>query len=73
MVRWRKDKKGFSIPEKEWLRKELSVLIQAVFKKSVLHDNGVIDYNSFLRYYEDFRAGWGSHKIPLRLDERSLH
>jgi len=58
-VRWRRDKKGFSIPEEMWLRRELREPIQRSFQNSILAQMGFIEDNAFLKYYEDFRAGRG--------------
>jgi asparagine synthase (glutamine-hydrolysing) len=58
-IRWRRDKKGFSIPEEVWLRTDLCEPIERSFKNSVLAQMGFIEDNGFLKYYEDFRSGWG--------------
>lgn len=59
-IRWRRDKQGFVIPEREWLRSELKPLIDTVFENSMLEELGVLNGRAFLRYYENFRIGKGS-------------
>jgi asparagine synthase (glutamine-hydrolysing) len=58
-IRWRRDKKGFSIPEEVWLRTELREPIERIFRNSILAQMGFIEDNGFLQYYEDFRCGRG--------------
>jgi asparagine synthase (glutamine-hydrolysing) len=54
-IRWRRDKKGFILPEQLWLKKEFSKDIIELFKDSMLDKMGIIDKNSFMKYYEMFR------------------
>lgn len=56
-IRWRRDKKGFTTPDKEWLKDELKPLIQNSFQKSVLHEMGYIDSKLFLDNYNSFLKG----------------
>jgi len=56
-IRWRRDKKGFIIPEEGWLRNELRGLIRAVFKNSTLEEMSILNGREFLKYYEEFRTG----------------
>ncbi|MDR3667136.1 MAG: asparagine synthase (glutamine-hydrolyzing) [Ignavibacteriaceae bacterium] len=54
-IRWRRDKKGFILPEQLWLKNEFSKDIIELFRNSMLDKMGIIDKNSFLKYYEMFR------------------
>jgi asparagine synthase (glutamine-hydrolysing) len=56
-IRWRKDKQSFTTPEEAWLRNGLGHLIQYVFRKSVLHDLGVLDAKKFLASFDRYRNG----------------
>jgi asparagine synthase (glutamine-hydrolysing) len=56
-IRWRRDKQGFIIPEKLWLMKEFSSLINKIFTKSILEEMGIIDSKLFLEYYHKFQRG----------------
>ncbi len=56
-IRWRKDKQGFIIPEKVWLKKDFSKLINDIFTKSFLAEMGIIDSKAFLEYYKKFQSG----------------
>lgn len=56
-IRWRRDKQGFTLPEKVWLKDHLANLIRSMFKRSVLEELDIIDSKSFLKYYDDFRSG----------------
>ncbi|NOU16868.1 MAG: asparagine synthase (glutamine-hydrolyzing) [Bacteroidales bacterium] len=60
-IRWRRDKKGFSVPEDKWLRKDLKHDILDIFSKSTLDELGIIDKKKFLNYYDLFLKG--SNKI----------
>jgi asparagine synthase (glutamine-hydrolysing) len=60
-IRYRKDKKGFSVPEEKFLRNELKEDIQSIKDNSVLHEMGIIDKKSFLQYYNDFLSGKGHY------------
>jgi len=54
-IRWRKDKKGFGVPEEELLKKDFSDLIMKIFSKSVLDEFKIINRNLYLEYYRDFQ------------------
>jgi asparagine synthase (glutamine-hydrolysing) len=56
-IRWRRDKQGFTTPEKHWLSQELSPMLRANFKGSWLSQMGILDDHEFLRYYETFQRG----------------
>jgi asparagine synthase (glutamine-hydrolysing) len=56
-IRWRRDKRWFAIPEREWLINGFRPLVEEYFGKSILEQMGVIDAAAFLRYYQDFRRG----------------
>jgi asparagine synthase (glutamine-hydrolysing) len=56
-IRWRRDKKGFSTPEEEWLKKELKPLFEASFKGSILAQEGIIDEKKLSNAYQGFLSG----------------
>jgi asparagine synthase (glutamine-hydrolysing) len=56
-VRWRRDKKGFTTPEEQWIRGQFAPLISGYFHGSRLGEIGMIAENRFLEYYESFRKG----------------
>lgn len=56
-IRWRRDKRWFAIPERDWLTNGFRPVIEELFSKSVLEEMGVIDARAFVKYYEDFRRG----------------
>jgi asparagine synthase (glutamine-hydrolysing) len=56
-IRWRRDKQGFLIPDKMWLKKDFEGMIKQVFEKSILDEMGIIDSNSFMQYYRRFQNG----------------
>ena len=58
-IRYRRDKKGFSVPEEHFLRNELKNDILSIKDYSVLDEMGIIDKHSFTRYYNDFLTGKG--------------
>lgn len=58
-IRYRKDKKGFSVPEERFLRSELKNDIMSIGDYSLLDEMGVIDKKAFIKYYCDFLAGKG--------------
>ena len=60
-IRYRKDKKGFSVPEEHFLRNELKNEILSIKDYSILDEMGVIDKNSFIQYYNDFLNGKGQY------------
>lgn len=58
-IRWRNDKKGFSLPEDTWIKTELKNEILNCFrnKKSILSQNGFIRDDLFLSYYNRYLDG----------------
>lgn len=60
-IRYRRDKKGFSVPEESFLRNELKNDILSIKDYSVLHEIGIIDQHAFIRYYNDFLEGKGQY------------
>jgi asparagine synthase (glutamine-hydrolysing) len=56
-VRWRKDKQGFTTPEELWLKNDLAVFVDHVFRKSLLDEFGLFDSRSFLEQYRLFCKG----------------
>jgi len=60
-IRYRRDKKGFSVPEENFLRNELKNDILSIKEYSVLDEMGVIKKNEFISYYKDFLNGKGKY------------
>ena len=60
-IRYRRDKKGFSVPEENFLRKELKKDILSIKNYSLLDEMGIINKNDFIRYYNDFLSGKGQY------------
>jgi asparagine synthase (glutamine-hydrolysing) len=60
-IRYRRDKKGFSVPEEHFLRNELKNEILSIKDYSILDEIGVIDKNSFIHYYKDFLTRKGRY------------
>jgi asparagine synthase (glutamine-hydrolysing) len=58
-IRWRRDKKGFILPESNWLRSDFKKEIFDLFsdKKNILTRMNLIDPNKFLEYYKKFLSG----------------
>lgn len=56
-IRWRRDKKGFSVPEGDWLKYDFKDDILFNFKKSLLEEAGLINGINFIDYYKDYLAG----------------
>jgi len=56
-IRWRRDKKGFSVPEESWLRGELVGAVRQCFGNSVLAEIGTLDVQKFLDHYDAFLGG----------------
>lgn len=56
-IRWRRDKKGFSLPEAKWLKNDFRDEIKNLFSKSLLHELGFINQRLFLEYYTSFVNG----------------
>lgn len=52
---WRKDKKGFTIPQEGWLKKELKNNIQVLFDGDLLVEEfGLMKKNEVNKFYEEF-------------------
>lgn len=58
-IKWRTDKKGFSLPEDIWIKNNLKNNIVNSFKhnKSVLSQNNFINDELFLKYFERYLNG----------------
>lgn len=56
-IRWRRDKKGFSLPESVWLKEEFKSDIFNSFLKSKLEDEGILSGTKFIDYYKEFLNG----------------
>jgi asparagine synthase (glutamine-hydrolysing) len=58
-IRWRRDKKGFSLPESDWIKNDFRDDIFNCFKKnkSVLSQQDFINDKLFLEYYDKFLQG----------------
>lgn len=57
-IRWRKDKKGFVIPEEEWMKGELgSFILSEMGEASRLEEMGILDKKLYIKAVEDFRKG----------------
>jgi asparagine synthase (glutamine-hydrolysing) len=58
-IRWRRDKKGFILPETEWLKNDFKVEIINMFSKnnSLLEKFNFIDSKRFIEYYHKFLSG----------------
>jgi asparagine synthase (glutamine-hydrolysing) len=56
-IAWRKDKKGFSNPQGEWLKRELRQPVEEAFNSdSLLSRKGIMDSAVLLRKYSRYRA-----------------
>jgi asparagine synthase (glutamine-hydrolysing) len=60
-ISYRRDKKGFSVPEENFLRNELKNDILSIKQYSLLDEVGVINKNQFINYYNDFLRGKGQY------------
>jgi asparagine synthase (glutamine-hydrolysing) len=60
-ISYRRDKKGFSVPEENFLRNELKNDILSIKQYSLLDEIGVINKNQFINYYNDFLRGKGQY------------
>lgn len=57
-IRWRRDKKGFVLPESKWLKEDLRDSIRAMFsRQSFLNQFGFIDSKKFMEYYDNYLTG----------------
>jgi len=57
VLRWRRDKQGFLVPEQLWLKRELVPIIRQRFRASTLGKLDILDDKKFLLYYDRFLAG----------------
>lgn len=65
-IRWRKDKKGFVLPEADWIKKDFKQDILSCFKKSRLEQFGIIRGDYFLEKYNSYLNGNNSiHNIEI--------
>jgi asparagine synthase (glutamine-hydrolysing) len=60
-ISYRRDKKGFSVPEENFLRSELRRDILSIKEYSLLDEMGIINKNEFINYYNDFLIGKGQY------------
>lgn len=58
-IRYRKDKKGFTIPESYFLKNQLKSSILNIEKKSILHELGIINKYEFINQYKNLLNGKG--------------
>lgn len=56
-IKWRRDKKGFTVPEDKWLKNDLKEEIISLFSESKLSSLGIINDTSFLAYYKSYCNG----------------
>ncbi len=56
-IRWRRDKQGATLPDRPWLRDDLTSLIRRLFRESALSEIGAINEAEFLSFYDRFRRG----------------
>lgn len=54
-IAWRKDKKGFSLPQEEWLKKDLKETALSMIGPHMLaHQMGLIDSEAFNALYQEY-------------------
>lgn len=56
-IRWRRDKKGFTVPEEHWLKFDFKDDIIGHFKKSKLEEAGIIRGDLFINYFQNYLSG----------------
>ncbi|MBS1680855.1 MAG: asparagine synthase (glutamine-hydrolyzing) [Bacteroidetes bacterium] len=56
-IRWRRDKKGFTVPEAKWCKTLLKDEIEKIGQKSILEEIGVLDGKAFREYFKKFLEG----------------
>lgn len=58
-IKWRRDKKGFVLPESNWLRTDFKEDIFNMFKSNnnLLSKMNLIDSDKFLNYYQKYLSG----------------
>ena len=56
-IRWRRDKKGFTVPEEHWLKFDFKEDIIGHFKKSKLEEAGIIRGDLFINYFQNYLSG----------------
>jgi asparagine synthase (glutamine-hydrolysing) len=55
-IAWRRDKKGFSNPQGEWLKHELQEPVREAFSaKSLIAQREIVDSKALLRKYDRYR------------------
>jgi asparagine synthase (glutamine-hydrolysing) len=57
VLRWRRDKQGFLVPEELWLKRDLVLAIRQRFQESNLARLDILNDKKFLLYYDQFLAG----------------
>jgi asparagine synthase (glutamine-hydrolysing) len=65
-IRWRRDKKGFTVPEDRWCKTVLKEPIRSIMKNSRLAELGIINPQKFHDYFEQFlknKSGTNSTEI----------
>jgi asparagine synthase (glutamine-hydrolysing) len=59
-IQYRRDKRGFNVPEDHWLKKEYRPATLAMFSSPMMADElGLIDRKELLKLYEQYLAGSG--------------
>ncbi|HEX5170066.1 MAG TPA: asparagine synthase (glutamine-hydrolyzing) [Cyclobacteriaceae bacterium] len=56
-IRWRRDKKGFTVPEDNWCKTTLREGIENISNSSRLADLGLLDQKLFANYFDKFLNG----------------
>lgn len=57
-ITWRKDKKGFTIPQEEWFRHEMKPAIEALFRSdAMMYKMGLVNPQKLQKKYELFCSG----------------
>jgi asparagine synthase (glutamine-hydrolysing) len=57
-VIWRRDKKGFTIPQEQWMRQELAPKIESLFQGDMIsYDLGLLKKSETLADFESFKQG----------------
>jgi len=56
-IRWRRDKQGFVLPERQWLMNDFASTIRDVMRNSILAELSLLDSAKFLGFYDRFARG----------------
>lgn len=63
-IAWRKDKRGFTIPQETWFKRELRPQIEKIFDgPALMYEMGFVDKESLLRKYKLFCSDAPSAKL----------